>query len=97
MVDQEVYDLLKLGFAYLMGRDRNYRPIFVLKSSKLLSLNPLPTSETLTKVMLVLFEYVKKFMMINGKIENALLVIDSGGNNVFTLPYGLLNKCIATI
>lgn len=77
MVDKEVSDLLKLGFAYLMGRDRNYRPIFVLKSSRLLSLNPLPTPEVLTKSMLIFFEYVKKFMMINGKIENALLVIDS--------------------
>lgn len=80
-----------------MARDRFYRPVFVLKSSKLLEMNPIPTHETLTRVMIILFEYVRKFMMIPGKIENVLLVIDSHGNNVFSLPYGLLNKCIAGI
>ena len=60
-------------------------------------MNPIPTHETLTRVMLMLFEYVRKFMMVDGRIENVLLVIDSYGNNVFTLPYGLLNKTIAGI
>ena len=69
----------------------------MLKSSKLLEMNPIPTSEVLTKIMIIQFEYVRKYMMINGKIENVLLVIDSSGNNVFTLPYGLLNKSIAAI
>lgn len=97
MINDNVAQLLKSGFLYISGRDRNYRPLFCLRSSRILNMNPLPSPEDLISATVVFFEYARKFMQVPGKIENVVIIINSLGGNVFTMPYALVNKVLGVI
>ena len=97
MVTKGVFEILNSGFLYIGGRDRMYRPILCLKSKMLLNMNPFPSGEDIVTATLMIFEYIKHVMQSPGKIENMMLIINSEGANVFSMPYNVITKCVTTI
>ena len=78
-----MFELLNRGFMYICGRDKCYRPVMVLKMAVFNELNKgattLSTDEVIASILLTCF-FARKYMMIDGRIENQYLVVDLAGN-----------------
>lgn len=96
-VTKGVFDLLSSGFLYIGGRDRMYRPILCLRSRRILDMNPFPSGDDIVAATLMIFEYVNHVMESPGHIENIMLIINSTGANVLSMPYGVITKCVGLI
>ena len=72
-----VFDLLNSGSIYIQGRDKNFRPIMVLKASKFL--DNFHQIDNLVAAMVVTIEYIKYFMCSPGHVENIVTIIDLEG------------------
>jgi hypothetical protein len=96
-ITKGVFELLSTGFLYIAGRDRMFRPILVLKSKRILEMNPFPKGEDIVNATLMIFEYVKHVMEKPGHVENIMLIINSAGANVLTMPYSVITKCVHLI
>ena len=60
-------------------------------------MNPFPTGEDIVTAVLMIFEYVIHVMEKPGHIENIMLIINSSGANVFSMPYSVITKCVLLI
>ena len=96
-ISKGVFELLNSGFIYICGRDRHYRPLICLRSKKILDMKPFPTGEDIVGAVLIMFEYMRAVMQRPGIVENIVLVINSKGANVFSMPYKVITQCISTI
>lgn len=68
--------LIKLGFIYIKGRDKQYRPNIIFDVNRFLDfVDKLEYSELLRSVVFVL-EYIIKFILVRGKVENWNFVIN---------------------
>lgn len=75
-VADSVRRIIDNGVIYVSGRDRFYRPIYITRVSKLQALDPQPSDEDVVNVLIIMFEYLKKYMHVPGHIENLLFLID---------------------
>lgn len=90
------FELLNMGVFEILGRDRSYRPIFMVNIWKLDQLPVKPEPEVMIATALTVQEYVTKYMMIPGRVENAIFIGNPGGKGIMSLPVSLL-KAIAGI
>lgn len=68
-------DILRSGFVTIHGRDKFHRPIVVLRPT----VQPEGiemTSEKLANACAFLMYYMKKHMLVPGKIESHILIVD---------------------
>ena len=47
--------------------------------------------------VILLFEYLDEFMLIEGRIENVIIIIDCLNISIFNAPYGMLKAVLGTI
>lgn len=96
-ITQEVRNIIENGVAYFSGRDKYFRPIFILESKKLQAVRPIPSAYTVIAVILMLYEFVNKYMSVAGRIENIIMIIDNKDMSVMSVPYKLLKPVIQTL
>lgn len=89
--------LLKSGIIYLNGRDKHYRPILIVKAEKFMQMKPVPNNEDLITLALWFFEFMETYMMVPGRIENVILIIDCKNLSVFSAPYGMLKAVLGVV
>lgn len=80
-----------------MGRDRHLRPIIVLQAAKLMSARPQPGAADVTALCVVYFEFVIKYLLKPGVVENFLMVIDCSNLSVWNMPYNMIKAVTSTI
>ena len=70
--------MLNGGGVYIHGRDKNLRPIIICNIQKLIQQKHLfgENNKDLINLVIYLLEYMEKFMLIPGRIENFILIID---------------------
>ena len=47
--------------------------------------------------IILLFEYLDNFMLVEGRIENVVIIIDCINISIFNAPYGMLKSVLGTI
>ncbi len=77
--------LIRSGFMQVPGRDRNFRPIIILRPRILQAMKPEPLDGI--KGVAFVQEYIKDFIMLKGQIENWVIIFDLDGLGLFNLPY----------
>ena len=69
-----------MGFVYIHGRDKYYRPCMVFHAHVLERAKHDPNNgyniEAINMAGIFLVEYVKKYMFIPGKVENWVVLLD---------------------
>lgn len=60
-------------------------------------MNPFPSGDDIVTAVLMIFEYVIRVMEKPGKIENIMLIINSKGASVLSMPYSVITKCVSLI
>lgn len=91
------FDLLNMGVIELLGRDRNYRPVLLVNIWKFDEMPEKPTAETTITTALIMQEFIAKYMLIPGKIENTIFILDIGGRGILNTPIGLIKPLIKTL
>jgi len=80
----EIGDALKSGFLYVSGRDYKYRPILVFNVRRLVD-HDLPT-ETIAATSAFFCHFVVSKLLIPGRVENWIMLIDLNDIGVASLP-----------
>ena len=75
---------LNAGFLYVSGRDYSYRPIMILNVAKLVEHDP--SSEVLQATTAFFCDWVVKKLLIPGRVENWIMIIDLHNIGVASLP-----------
>ena len=94
-----IKQLLNSGGIYINGRSKNLRPIIIINVEKILESKPFfgQNENDLIFTIIFIMEYVEKFMMVKGRIENLLLIIDCNNIGVLNAPFLLYRKVMAVI
>lgn len=91
-VNKNYLKLIKLGYIYTQGRDKQYLPNIVFDANRLLdNVDKIEYSDFMRSVLFVL-EFVIKFQFVRGKVENWNLILNldihsNFENDVFKLKY----------
>ncbi|KAM3129449.1 hypothetical protein pb186bvf_018441 [Paramecium bursaria] len=93
--DEEVQKFLNSGIIYIQGRDRRYRPLIVL-NAYLINFQQM-SFEVQTKGLIYLLEFIVEKMMIPGKIENWVIIIDFNGQGIMSLHINALKQMMANL
>lgn len=96
LIDPVVFDLFNQGFLYICGRDRHYRPILVTNPWLLLKQPEMPSDEQVIACAMIVMEYLSKYMLIPGKVENCLTIFDLN-NSVMSLPISKIKSLMTTM
>ena len=98
-VNENMMRLLRCGGVYVHGRDKNLRPIVVLNVQNLLMQQKHfgEENDDLIHMFIFLIEYLETFIMIKGRVENIILIIDCQGVSLFNAPYQLFKQVIYTL
>jgi len=75
MSDADILSELRSGLCYVHGRDRSGRPVIVLRPAHLRDLS----EDQATKVVLFVCEFVIHHLLVPGRVENYVLVVDLEG------------------
>eukprot|EP00917_Polyrhabdina_sp_WS-2016_P010609 GHVP01023341.1.p1 GENE.GHVP01023341.1~~GHVP01023341.1.p1 ORF type:complete len:818 (+),score=134.02 GHVP01023341.1:17-2470(+) len=82
---------LKLGLAYVFGRDRDMRPILVVNAGACAS----KKEKIVRSVILFWIEYMIQTCMVPGKVDQIRVIGDLGGITVFNSPSSKFNSSFA--
>lgn len=93
-IDEETAELMNQGLAYIYGRDMYFRPVVVLNALKLTQTKA--QDRQLMDLIILLHSYMDEFMMVEGRIENFILLIDCKDISIFNAPYAMLKSILAT-
>ena len=85
-VTENVKRLIDEGVMYIFGRDKFFRPLYVLSLSKLLLLNPASEPSDLIKLIYMMNEFTESHMLVPGHIENRTVIIDCKDMWIWNLP-----------
>lgn len=96
-IDRINFELLDKGLMYVAGRDRNYRPVIVVRPGVLDIMPELPSNDKMMGCICMIMEYVIKFMHLQGQIENVIMVIDLLGKGLLSMPVGVFKSVMQTI
>lgn len=86
-VDDKVIEILsKLGFLYIHGRDRYFRPIIVCRAQAYVSNVNKYSYEEFLSAIIFFMEYVINFLMVPGQVECWNIINDLNNVSLLTLP-----------
>ncbi|KAL4442786.1 hypothetical protein ABPG74_010675 [Tetrahymena malaccensis] len=94
-LDDKARDLLQKGIIYLLGRDEQFRPVLYLDCTKI-NLKK-DGEETILRSICVFLDMIKKYMFLDYYIENWIMVIDTGGLGLSSLPINGLKLIIGSM
>ena len=77
-INNKILSVLNSGFLYVFGRDHHFRPIIIvsLKTCKTLISKKNMTFEDISESIIYLVNYILKYMIIPGQIENWVIFVD---------------------
>ncbi|CAE7623762.1 sec14 [Symbiodinium sp. CCMP2456] len=93
--DHQVIDDLKYGVVYFCGRDYGMRPTIVCRANRIPDewyKDKAAGIERLIRVLIFSMEYMVRYMVVPGKIENNCLVVDLKGLGISGVPISALSK-----
>ena len=95
-VNDKIIYLLNSGFMYVFGRDSHFRPIIVV-SIKLIKvvLSQNYTFEDINETIIYLMNYIIKYLLIPGQIENWIVLVDF--DDVGISDIGEFKKILSTL
>jgi hypothetical protein len=82
---QEIEDFFKQGIIYLQGRDNHLRPILTIVTRKI-DVDRVNV-ELLIDAITFLFESMVRFMLVPGKVENWVFIMDLRDMGITNIPY----------
>jgi hypothetical protein len=65
-ITESIYKLIEVGIISISGRDKCHRPVINLSLDRLWGMKPMPPTEDLITVSLLMIEFIKKYMLIPG-------------------------------
>lgn len=93
VADTQVAEDLKHGICYWSGRDKNLRPVFVIRPSRIPNeWYKTKQLDRFIKVIIFCMEYFLRYMCIPGKVENNCLIVDLKGVGISQMPVGALTE-----
>lgn len=93
---EQTLQLLNSGFLYVHGRDNHFRPILIVNAKVYMTLkDKFPFQEWLHYIVYYM-DYIIKYMMIPGQVENWILISDVNDVSMLFLPNDL-KKLIAIL
>ncbi|PHJ25537.1 cral trio domain-containing protein, partial [Cystoisospora suis] len=94
--DPFIWEDVHKGILYWCGRDIAMRPILILNLSRLDSslLNDL---QRFIRLLLFVFEYGLRYLMVPGKIETCVVILDLRDVSLWKLPYHCLQQLVQTL
>lgn len=95
VADHQVIDDLKYGVVYFCGRDYGMRPTIVCRANRIPDewyKDKAAGIERLIRVLIFSMEYMVRYMVVPGKIENNCLVVDLKGLGISGVPISALSK-----
>jgi len=93
--DEQVFEDLKYGVVYFCGRDYGLRPTIVCRANRIPDewyKDKRAGIERLIKVLIFCMEYMVRYMVVPGKIENNCLVVDLKGLGISGVPISALSQ-----
>ena len=98
-IDLNLMEMVESGLFYIHGRDKHLRPIVVLDTTKLMEMKIKGklSSEILVRLTIFTLEYIKKYMLLDERVENHVIIIDCSGLSMLNTPYSLLKEAIQVI
>lgn len=98
VMDSQVADDLRLGIVYFCGRDRGLRPTIIIRA------NRVPAQwykekavDRLIRLLIFCMEYMIRYMVVPGIIENNCLVVDLKGLGISQVPFSALSQVYAVM
>jgi len=92
LVNDEIKQLVDSGMMYIHGRDKCFRPIFIVQSAKITE-STAQLDNILKAAYFVTF-YGMENMCLPGKIENWISINDMGGLSIRKLPTKFIGKLL---
>ena len=95
-INDKIIYLLNSGFMYVYGRDKHFRPIIVVpvKMVKVV-LSHDYTFDDISQAIIYLMNYIIKYLLIPGQIENWIVFVDFDGVGVSDV--GEFKKILSTL
>ena len=83
-INNNIVQLLNSGYLYVYGRDHHFRPIIVVCFQEYLNILETKkyTFEDINTTIIYLMNYIVKYLLIPGQIENWITLIDLKGAGV---------------
>lgn len=76
--------ILKSGFLYVCGRDKNFRPILILNVRKIVDVDY--SIEVINAASAFFCDFVMRKLLIAGVVENWIMIIDLNDVGMTSLP-----------
>lgn len=93
VMDSQVAEDFKNGIVYFAGRDSCLRPVIVCRASRIPSAWYKEKSvDRLIKMLIFCMEYMIRYMMVPGVIENNCLLVDLKGLGISQVPFTALSQ-----
>ena len=95
-INDKIIHLLNSGFLYVHGRDRHFRPIIIVsvKMVKVI-ISQNYTFDDISQAIIYLTNYVIKYLLIPGQIENWIVIVDF--DDVGLSDIGEFKKILSTL
>jgi len=91
--DKDVMEDMKHGIVYFCGRDSALRPTIIVRA------NRIPSQwykdkriDKLIRILVFSMEYMIRYMLVPGSVENNSLIVDLSGLGVTQVPLGALKE-----
>ena len=91
VLDNNSFRYLKNGVFYGFGRDKMCRPIIILNLQQM-DINK--NMEYQIQALSNLLEKLAKFMYAPGKIENWIVIIETNGLGLLSIPFGAIKLLV---
>eukprot|EP00442_Polarella_glacialis_P011851 CAMPEP_0115150674 /NCGR_PEP_ID=MMETSP0227-20121206/65175_1 /TAXON_ID=89957 /ORGANISM="Polarella glacialis, Strain CCMP 1383" /LENGTH=267 /DNA_ID=CAMNT_0002561075 /DNA_START=52 /DNA_END=852 /DNA_ORIENTATION=- len=92
--DSEVLENLKLGVVYFCGRDFGMRPTLVCRANRIPAdwhKDKKAGTDKLIRTLIFSMEYMIRYMLVPGRIENNCLIVDLKGLGISGIPMSALH------
>lgn len=93
VMDKDVAEDLKHGVVYFAGRDSSLRPVIVCRAARIpAAWYKEKSADRLIKILVFCMEYMIRYMMVPGLIENNCLLVDLKGLGISQVPFTALSQ-----
>mmetsp|Transcript_25050 Transcript_25050/g.54505 ORF Transcript_25050/g.54505 Transcript_25050/m.54505 type:complete len:592 (-) Transcript_25050:26-1801(-) len=100
VVDSSLQEDLAHGFIYFIGRDHWLRPAMVLRPARIPASwysEKKASAERLVRLLVFCIEYMIRYMLVPGKVEGGVILMDMGGLSLSQVPFGPLIQIITLL
>mmetsp|Transcript_69913 Transcript_69913/g.186236 ORF Transcript_69913/g.186236 Transcript_69913/m.186236 type:complete len:675 (+) Transcript_69913:138-2162(+) len=95
--DEKLLEALRLGFASYIARDDGLRPVLLIRV-KVATQNPnVFGPETCLKLIAFCMEFMARFMVVPGKVEQQIVIIDLADVSLTGIPVSALKSVVNTL